>query len=140
MASTFPSEDWIAAWRDRLNENDRFAEVGADWGVDFNGDFVFTVEADETLAETHHYFVGLEGGRCTDAYRIDDPTAVDHGYQMTGPYAAWKRLAQGDVGAIEGVLGGHFEIDGEMFRVFQHVDAAVEMVETASDLETEFPG
>lgn len=140
MAVTFPSEAWIETWRRRLNENDRYREVGADWGVDFNGDFVFTIEADDVLEETHHYFVGLEGGRCTDAHRIDDPSSVDHGYRMRGPYGEWKRLAQGEIGAIEGVLGGDFEIDGEMFRVFQYADAAVEMVETASEIDTEFGG
>lgn len=138
MAVDFPSDAWIEEWRRRLNDNDRYAEVAEGWGVDFDGDFVFTIGADETLSETHHYFVGLEGARCTEVHRIDDPTDVDHGYRMVGPYAAWKELAEGEVGAIEGILGGNFEIEGEMFRVFQYADAAIEMVETASEIDTNF--
>lgn len=138
MALEFPSEAWIEEWRRRLNANDRYADVGAGWGEGFNGDFVFSVEADEALDETHHFFVGLEGGGCTAARAIDDPAAVDHGYRMRGSYTDWKRLCQGELGAIAAIVSGAFELDGDMNRVFKFNQAAIEMVETASEIETDF--
>ncbi|MFW6448939.1 MAG: SCP2 sterol-binding domain-containing protein [Halobacteriota archaeon] len=138
MAIPFPSEEWIEEWRSRLNENERYAEVGADWGVDFNGDFVFTIEADDAFDETHHYFVGLEGGECTAAQRVDDPDEVDHAFRLTGTYTSWKELSRGEIGAIAGILRGKFELIGDRMQVLQYSDAAVEMVETATELDTEY--
>lgn len=138
MTIEFPSEEWIEEWQRRLNENERYAELGADWGLDFNGDFVFTIEADDRFDETQHYFVGLEGGKCTDAYRVEDLDEVNYGFEMRGPYSHWRQLSDGDVGAIDGLMQGKFKLNGDMQEVLQYTDASVEMVECAAQIETEY--
>lgn len=138
MAIDFPSEDWIEEWRDRLNDDEDYAEQGADWGVGWNGDFVFTIEADDELDETHYYFVGLEGGECTDAYEIEGPDEVQAGFEMRGPYGNWKQLSRGEIGAIDGLMSGKFELNGDMQKVMQYSDAAVTMVESAASIDTEY--
>ena len=41
MAIALPSEadEWIQEWREKLNESDRYSEVGQGWGVGFDGSF-----------------------------------------------------------------------------------------------------
>lgn len=51
MAIDFPSEEWIEEWHDRINDNEEYAEQGSDWGVGWNGDFVFEI-TDLPLEET----------------------------------------------------------------------------------------
>ncbi len=138
MAIDFPSEEWIKEWGVKLNENEEYAELGADWGVGFNGAFVFTVEEDELLDETLYYFVDLEGGKCKDSHQIDSPDDVNFGFEIRGPYANWKELAQGNIGAIDGLMSGKFELNGDMQKVMQYSDAAVTMVESATSIDTEF--
>lgn len=43
MAYWFPSRDWLAAYRERLNNNETYGEVSEGWGVDFEGDFIFEI-------------------------------------------------------------------------------------------------
>lgn len=43
MASWFPSREWLAAYRERLNNNETYGEVSEGWGVDFEGDFIFEI-------------------------------------------------------------------------------------------------
>jgi putative sterol carrier protein len=85
-----------------------------------------------------HYYIGLEGGECTDAHQVDDLEDVDYGFEIIGPYENWKKLANGEIGAIDSLMSGQFELQGDMQRVMQYSDGAVEMVETATDIETNF--
>ncbi|MDZ7688050.1 MAG: SCP2 sterol-binding domain-containing protein [Halobacteriales archaeon] len=148
MTVDFPSDDWIEAWKDRLNDNEEYAEAASDWGVGWNGDFVFTIEVDDDFVEEFpdmagddnkiHYYIGLEGGKCTDAYRVEDLSEVDYGFEIIGPYDNWKKLAQGEIGAIDSLMSGKFELNGDMQKVMQYSDGAVTMVESATNIETDF--
>ncbi|WP_254534609.1 SCP2 sterol-binding domain-containing protein [Halomarina litorea] len=141
MALKLPSEadEWISVWREHLNDSEAYAEKGTGWGVGFDGDFVFVIEPDDTYpGDPVYLFVGLEDGRCTDAYEVGSPDEVDHGFVYRGPYTNWKGLVEGDVGAMDGLMSGKFDLDGDMQKVLQYSDAAVVMTENAAAIDTEF--
>jgi putative sterol carrier protein len=138
MAHEFPSEDWIKTFQTQLNDNEEYAEAASDWGVDFNGDFIFTIEADDLYDQTEHYFVGLEAGECTDAYHVENPDDEDYGFVYSGPYSNWKEMVNGNIGAIDGMMSGQFSLDGDMQKVLQASDAAAALVETSASIETDF--
>lgn len=138
MSYEFPSDEWIRQFRDALNENEAYSEKASDWGVGFDGDFIFEVTGDGALDEDYHFFVGLEAGDCTDAYEVADPESEDCGFRYSGDYADWKRMINGEVGALDGMMSGVFDLDGDMQKILQASDAAAELVETTGDLDTEF--
>ncbi|WP_306061746.1 sterol carrier protein [Natronococcus wangiae] len=43
MTDWFPSEEWLESYRANLNEDDVYAAESDDWGVDFNGNFLFVL-------------------------------------------------------------------------------------------------
>ena len=138
MATPFPSEKWIAEWRERLNDNEEYAEKGQGWGAEFNGDFVFHIRADDRLPDDHYFFIGLEDGTCTEARGIDDPDEVDAGFVYRGDYSDWVALNRGDIGPIDGMMSGVFDIEGDMQKVLQYSEAAVVMSETGRELDTDY--
>lgn len=141
MAHALPSEadEWIRAWADELNDSEAYAEAGEGWGIGFNGDFIFEIGPDDVYdGEPIYLFVGLEDGECTEAYRTDDPDAEDWGFAYRGTYSDWKGLIQGEVGAIDGLMDGKFELDGDMQKVLQYSQAAMVMTDNAGNVETEF--
>ena len=138
MAIPFPSEEWIAEWRERLNDDEEYAEKGQGWGAEFNGDFVFHVRADDRLPDDHYFFIGLKDGTCTEARGIDDPDEVDPGFVYRGDYSDWVALNQGDIGPIDGMMSGVFDIEGDMQKVLQYSEAAVVMSETGRELDTDY--
>ena len=138
MAIPFPSEEWIAEWRERLNDNEEYAAKGQGWGAEFNGDFVFHVRADDRLPDDHYFFIGLEDGTCTEAREIDDSDEVDAGFVYRGDYSDWVALNQGDIGPIDGMMSGVFDIEGDMQKVLQYSEAAVAMSETGRELDTDY--
>jgi putative sterol carrier protein len=141
MAIALPSEadEWIREWRDQLNASEEYAQAGAGWGVGFNGSFLFDIQPGDAYdGDPVYLYVDLEDGECTEARRVEDPGDVDWGFAYRGDYADWKALIRGEVGAIDGMMGGKFELDGDMQKVLQYSDAAVVMTENAGKVDTEF--
>jgi len=138
MTEQFPSDEWFEELADRLNANETYREQADGYGVDENGDYVFTIEAGDGLEETYHYYIGLEDGKCTGTHRVESLADTDNGFQLSGPYSNWKELVRGEMGAIEGIMGGDFELDGSMNYLLKYQDAARTFVETCSEIDTEF--
>ena len=141
MAYNLPSEadEWVGEWRRKLNESEAYSEAGQGWGIGFNGDFLFEIQPDDVYdGDSVYLFVALADGECSDAYQTDDPEGEDWGFAFRGSYSNWKRLVNGDVGAVEGMMDGEFELDGDMQKVLQYSNAAVVMTDNASEVETEF--
>lgn len=49
-----------------------------------------------------------------------------------------KALLRQEIGVIDGLMGGDFELDGDMQKVLQYSDAAVRLTELAADIDAEF--
>lgn len=140
MSKTFPSQEWFEELKERANNNDTYNEQASGYGVDFNGDYVFTITANEGLEETVHYFIGLEDGKCTDVYEVDSVDEVDNGYELTGPYSSWKKLVTGEMEVVKGVMSGSFELNGSMNTLIKYQDAAETFFNICPEIDTEFVG
>ena len=141
MAIKLPSEAdaWIREWGNKLNESEEYSEAAAGWGVGFNGDFLFEIQPDaEYDGDPVTLFVALEDGSCTDAYEADDPESEDWGFAFRGSASDWKRLVQGEIDPVEGLMNGQFDLDGDMQKVLQYSRGAVVMTENAGKVDTEF--
>ncbi len=141
MAITLPDEadEWIRAWQDELNDSAEYAEAGSGWGTDFDGSFLFVMRPDDQYdGDPVYLYVDLVDGECTAARAVESEDAVEFGFAYRGDYGDWKRLVHGEVGAVEGMMDGTFDLDGDMQKVLQYSDAAVVMTENAGRVDTEF--
>jgi putative sterol carrier protein len=158
----FPSQAWFAEYEEQINDHDAYAEAASDWGVGFNGDFIFemrdmpideldTEAMPESLRsdieeyvqqEGEEYvgygYLGLEGGECTEAYLVESEDEVDAGFKLTADNDTWKDLINGDIGAVDGIMSGSFDIDGDMQKVMQYSQAAVHLTESATRIDAEY--
>ncbi len=134
----FPSEEWMKEYKERVNASESYAETGAGWGVGFNGDFLYVIEADDRLPETRYFFIGLEDGEATEAMEVDDPDEVDAGFVLRGAYSDWIDLNNGDIGAVDGMMSGVFELEGDMQKVMQYTEAAVDLTDISSTIPTNY--
>ncbi len=141
MAYRLPSEadQWVQNYRANLNESEDYTEAGEGWGIGFNGDFIFHIQPDDSYdGESVYLYLALEDGSCEEAYATDDPDREEWGFAFRGGAADWKRLMTGDLGPVEGMMDGTFDLDGDMQKIMQYSQAAVVMTELASDVDTEF--
>lgn len=97
-----------------------------------------SIESRTRLEETVHCLVGLEDGDCTGVHGVESLEDVEYGFELSGPYGNWQEVVRGEMGAIEGIMGGDFELDGDLNKLMEYQDAATTFVETYAEIETEF--
>jgi putative sterol carrier protein len=136
---TFPENatSWADQWQQKLAADDEYSDVAEGWGVDFDGDLCCVVEPDDAY-DGAPICCNLElvDGTCHEAAIVDE--CEDYGFKLSGSYSSWKRLLQGEIGAVDGIMTGEFELDGDMQLVMQYTDAAVRMTELAAEIDVDF--
>lgn len=159
----FPSQAWFAEYGEHIDNDEEYDEISEGWGVGFNGHFVFEMtempidemdrdampeylqeELDQYVTETEdrgyvgQAFCGLEDGDCTGAYLIESTDQVDNGFLLSATTEKWKALLRQEMGVIDGMMGGDFELNGDMQKVLQYSDAAVRLTDLAAEIDAEF--
>ncbi|MUV90752.1 sterol carrier protein [Halapricum sp. CBA1109] len=141
MAITLPAEagDWIDELGRRLNDSEAFAAAAEGWGVEFDGDFVFEIQPDDSYdGEPITLYLALRDGECLDTDRLADPTDVAHGFALRGGYTEWKRLIRGETDVVEAVMTGTLDVEGSRMQAMRYQDALLELGATATDIDTDF--
>lgn len=147
-------EEWITEWMNQVNNESDYPETGEDWGVDFNGNFIFEVEPDaeyekalenaedaDEIRNGTAFFTEVEDGEVHSATNIpvEDKDEYEYGFTYRGPYENWKGLINQEIGAIDGMMSGKFELDGDMQKVLQWSDGASSLANGAGLVDTTFP-
>lgn len=141
MAITFPheAERWVEAYGDQLNQSESYTEEGADWGVEFDGSFLFEIQPDGVYTGDPIYlYLDLYDGRCRETEVLEDGDDIEYGFALRADYSDWKDLIQGTLNPIEAILSGPFELEGDRVKVMQWSSAGVTMTELAAAVDTEF--
>lgn len=138
MTHEFPSEEWIRAWQAAVNDDETYAEAADGWGVEFDGDMLFHLRADDRLPEDRYYYVELEDECVADAREVDDPDAVDFGFALRADYTDWVRVVDGEVDPAASIMSCLFDVDGDMQRLLQYSEAATRLVEIAADIDSTY--
>jgi len=145
----FMSEEWLDLFKDAVNSNEAYAKAASWW----TGDFIFTVRASGNLDQDVLAFIGLNKGKCTgvktisseDEYEVVKPgespstkekVAVEYVYEAN--YDSWIDILKGELDPIRALLSGKARIEGDMAKILKATDAAKELVNSASLVDTEF--
>ena len=84
-------------------------------------------------------YLDLYHGECRRALFADTSDQVPKAaYAYKGPYSNWRRLIEGQIDPIQGLLSGKFRLDGPLMEIMKYIRAAKEMVSTATTVRTEF--
>jgi len=128
----FPSDDWVNQFKEALNSNTVYAEVAKDW----EGDFLFIVTPDEGLKDEVILYIDLWHGKCRKAFITDRNQRA--AFVFKGPYSNWKKVIKKELDPIRGLIRGMFILEGDSKIILDQTKAAQELVNTASQISTEF--
>lgn len=129
------SEEWVKEYMRLLNESREYEEAAKDW----EGDFLFVVEPDEGLEKPMYIYLDLYHGKARNGYVVDDPSKINTAFEFRGKYSNWKKLLNGEIDPIKGLVTGKFKLKGSMAKVMRYAKAAKILVEVAQKVETELP-
>jgi len=137
LVVNFPSKEWLIKYQEALN-----GEAGKAWqeaAKDWEGDFLFVIEADDKLEKDLTFYIDLWHGECRRVEFIEDPAkAPQTEFQYRGKYSNWVDLIHGKIDPIKGILMRKFKLVGNKAKVLRAAKAAQELVNTAQKIESVF--
>lgn len=98
------------------------------------------VQLEENMADdgTIYAYLDLHDGDCRGIDTVTDLDELEYGFRLVGEYGQWAKLVRGEGDVINMLMSGEFEIDGDMQKILQYSDAAVDLAEIASDVDSRF--
>jgi putative sterol carrier protein len=136
----YPSQAWCDEWKEAINADQRVAETGKNWGVGFNGNWLFEVTPGGGLDETAYVYLEAAAGKCTDARLLDDPSEKNPGFVVTGSYADFKPVVKGEADFLAAVVKGTFKLRGNMVKIMQYARFIRAVANSISSFDSEYLG
>lgn len=138
MVYKFPSQEWVQALKEAINNNEAYRSAAKTW----EGDFYFVIEPDEatTLTSPVTLYMDLWHGECRDAYVVEDPSSHKAPeFIITAPYSVWKQVITGKMDPIQALMTRKLKLKGNLMKIMRAVKAANELVRSTTMVPTEFP-
>ncbi|MGD8902203.1 MAG: SCP2 sterol-binding domain-containing protein [Anaerolineae bacterium] len=135
MTFRFPSDEWIKAMAEKVNESDAYRKSALKW----EGDFYFICEPGPGLEEKVVLYIDLWHGDARDAYEVADEGDMDPEFVIRAPVNTWRRVIEKKLDPIQGMITGQLKLSGTMSKIMRFPKAASELVNCATKVPTEFP-
>jgi putative sterol carrier protein len=136
MAKFF-SKEWLELFKEEVNRSEAFANAARI----FNDSFIFIVDPDEsfpTFPKQVAVYVELVHGKCLEITMLSSPSDRKAAYTYQATYGNWKRIIDGVIHPIKGVVTGNIHVEGNMPEFLNRRRAAEELVLAARRVPTEF--
>jgi putative sterol carrier protein len=134
----FPSEEWVANYKEAINSNPAYKVGGANWDKGVVA-LVCKARPDIGLAEDTGIWLDLHKGVCRDARIVPAPEAMKAPFAITGEYDRWKQVIRKELDPIKGMLQGKLRLKGDLPTIVRFVEASKALVESAGMVPTKFP-
>ena len=134
----FPSNEWVAHYKDAINGNPTYKVGGANWDKGVVA-LICKAKAEYGIAEDTGIWLDLHKGVCRDAKIVSSAEALKAPFCITGEYDRWKQVIRKELDPIKGMLQGKLRLKGDLPTIVRYVDASKALVDSAGLVPTKFP-
>jgi len=135
MAYLFPSAEWVAAFKEALNNNEAYKVSAATW----EGDFYFIVEPKGSLKEPVKMYLDLWHGQCREAYLVTGPDDKQPEFIIEGSIDTYRKIFKKQLDPIRALVSRQLKLKGNLAKIMRSVKATLDLVNSASNVPTRYP-
>lgn len=135
MGVPFATDEWVKALMEQLNSSEKYADAAKKW----EGDFYFIIEAGDGMPEETYLYMDLWHGKCRDAFHVTDPAVKSPEFELRAPVKVWHGVLNKKIDPIQGIVSRRLKLKGPMMKVMKAPKAAIELVECATRIDTQWP-
>ncbi len=106
MSFQFPSEEWIKALMDQVNQSEAYRAAAKDW----EGDFNFVIKFPNGTPDAVLY-MDLWHGQCRAAYRVNGTQERPPEFVVEGRLLIWRKVVEKRLDAIMALVTRQLLID-----------------------------
>jgi putative sterol carrier protein len=126
----FPGEEWMHALMDKLNTDEKYAQVARNW----EGDMAFVIEPSGALADPISFYLDLWHGKCREAFVIDGSREVKPVFTLKAPYDNYARLLKGEVEPMQALLTRKIGVQGNMAVLMRSIPTVLDFVRCCREI------
>lgn len=136
MAFRFPSKEWLQALKEKLNTDENYAQIAKNW----EGDIMFNIEPEGSLAEPMELYIDLWHGECRGAFIVDESQdkELEPAYVLSAPYGNFKRVLNSELDPMQAMITRKLRVKGSMTYMMRNVPVVLDFVRCAQELDTEY--
>lgn len=132
--ATFPDPEWINALMEKLNTDEKYAQVARNW----EGDMLFQIEPEGMLQVPVAFYLDLWHGKCRDAYLVAGDQAVEPAFTLKAPYNNMVRVLKGELEPMQALLTRKIGVKGNMAVLMRNVPTVLDFVRCCREVTDRF--
>jgi putative sterol carrier protein len=132
--ATFPNPEWIQALMDKLNTDQKYAQVAARW----EGDIMVLVEPGGPLTERIAYYLDLWHGTCRSAYVVGPLLEKSAAFTLKAPYENYRQIIKGDLDPMQAMLTRKLSVQGNMAVLMRNIPTVLDFVRCCREVTDGF--
>jgi putative sterol carrier protein len=130
----FPSADWTKALMDKLNHDERYAQIARNW----EGDLIFLIDINKESGVSIQLYVDLWHGKCRDAFIVNENQKILAAFILKAPYENYVRLLKGQLDPMQALLTRKLSVQGNMAILMRSVPTVLDFVRCCREVTTDF--
>jgi putative sterol carrier protein len=133
MSVIFPSPEWLQTLSDKLNSDERYAQIAKKW----EGDMCVVIEPSGPLPDQQLYYLDLWHGKCRKIEILKDLTSVQPKFVLTATYDNISRIMKGELDPMQAMMTRKLQVHGSMAYMMRNVPVVLDFVRCAREVTTE---
>jgi putative sterol carrier protein len=124
LMAKFPEQAWLQALMDKLNTDEKYAQVAKNW----EGDMLFQITPGGSLSQPVAFYLDLWHGKCREAFVLDEQSTKKPVFTLIAPYDNYARLLQGEIEPMQALLTRKIAVQGNMAVLMRSVPTVLDFV------------
>lgn len=133
MSAIFPSAEWLKAFENKLNSDERYAQIAKNW----EGDMYFLIEPDGNLKTQVIMYLDLWHGKCRSTELVTDISSHNPAFTLKAGYGNFAKVLQGDLDPMQAMLTRKLDVKGNMAVMMRSVPTVLDFVRCAREMTDE---
>ena len=130
----FPSSEWLQALNDKLNADEKYAQIARNW----EGDMIIVIESGGAVTQTVRWYIDLWHGKCRGVAGLEENDERKATFTLRGPYENFVRLLKGEVKPMTALLSREIVVQGNMAVLMRSVPTVLDFVRCCREVTDSF--
>lgn len=133
MPAVFPTVDWLNEFQQKLNSDERYAQIAKNW----EGDMYFIIEPEGNLKTQTVMYLDLWHGQCRATEMVTDLAAHTPAFTLKANYLNFAKVLQGELDPMQAMLTRKLDVKGNMAAMMRNVPTVLDFVRCAREMTKE---
>jgi putative sterol carrier protein len=128
----FPEASWLQALEEKLNTDEKYAQVARNW----EGDMLCVIEPNGALKETLVFYLDLWHGKCRSTAILENGANTKAVLTLKAPYDQYVRLINNELEPMQALLTRKVSVQGNMALLMRNVPVVLDFVRCCREITT----